>query len=77
MSCAIGDACASMPIPAVTFVHSTSQSSQNCGVLHAVSTATCADVTSFRGLAAGTNPAGVQPARGTRTMAAPKFIIAK
>ena len=33
VSCSIGDAAPMMPIPAETFMQSTSQSSQNCGVL--------------------------------------------
>ena len=46
---AIGEAWASTPMPAVTFVQSTIHSSQNCGVFQATSTATFAVVTSFWG----------------------------
>ena len=54
MSWHIGDAWPRMPIPAVTFRQSTAQSSQNCGVFQAASTATWASETSFLGRAGGT-----------------------
>ena len=53
MSWHISDAWPRMPIPAVTFRQSTAQSSQNCGVFQAASTATWACVTSFLGCAGG------------------------
>ncbi len=59
----IGDAWPSTPMPAVTFMHSTTHSSQNCGVRQATSTDTLAEVTSFLGCAGGT-PAGRLPVGG-------------
>ena len=45
------------PIPAVTFMQSTIQSSQNCGVRNAVPTSTWEEVTSvFAPAASGTYP---------------------
>jgi hypothetical protein len=67
----IGEACPRTPMPAVTFMHSTPHSSQNCGVRHAVSTSTCADVTSFFGCVGAVQPAGFQSAGGMRTTRAP------
>ncbi len=52
-------------------MHSTPQSSQNCGVLKAVFTSTCALVTSGFGCAAATQPSGLQPSGGTFTVSAP------
>ena len=54
-------------MPAVTFMHSTTHSSQNCGVRQAASTATLAVVTSCFGCAGAVQPAGFQSAAGTRT----------
>ena len=54
------------PMPAVTFMHNTIHSSQNCGVRHATSTATLAVVTNCFGCAGAVQPAGFQSAAGTR-----------
>src|ERR1700716_2729328 len=43
----MGDAVSRIPMPAVTFMHSTIQSSQNCGVLTALLADTFAVVTNF------------------------------
>ena len=41
----IGDACSSMPMPAVTFMHRMSHNSQNCGVREAALTSTlCVEI---------------------------------
>ena len=74
MSWHISDAWPRMPIPAVTLRQSSIQRSQNCGVLQAISTATSASVTSFRGRAGGVNPSGRQPGPGTRTRNAPNIM---
>ena len=73
----MGDAWPSTPIPAVTFMQSTTHSSQNCGVRHATSTDTLACVTSARGCAEGTQPAGFQSSAGTRTVIAPIIMNMK
>src|SRR5215208_3166480 len=44
MSEHIFEACPRMPMPALTFMHSTTQRHQNCGVFHARSTPTLAVV---------------------------------
>ena len=78
MSWLIGDAWPRTPIPAVTFRQSTTQSSQNCGVLNAVPTATWALVTSFcepAGL--GHEARGRHPAAGTRTVSTPNIMKTK
>ena len=67
-SCSSGEAMPMMPIPADTFRHSTAQTSQNCGVFHAVFTCTWPLVIiALLALAAGAvQPAGFQPVGGTR-----------
>ena len=61
----IGAAFSRMPMPAVTLKHSTTHSSQNCGVWIALRAETFALVISDPVLAcAGSQPAGRQPARG-------------
>ena len=61
-----------MPIPAVTLKHSTTHSSQNCGVLIALVAETFAVVTSGRFFAvAGSQPAGCQSSAGTRISSQP------
>ena len=61
-------------MPALTFMQSTTQSIQNCGVFHALSTETLAVVTSFAVCSLGTQPSGFQPSGGTRTISAPKSM---
>src|ERR1700693_4359002 len=68
----IGDAFSRMPIPAVTLKHSTTQSSQNWGVLMALAADTLAVVINdpvFCG--SGFQPCGVQPGAGTRISSHP------
>src|ERR1700679_645564 len=62
----IGEAWLSTPMSAVTFMQSTTHNSQNCGVRHAMSTATLAVVTNCLGCAGAVQPAGFQSAAGTR-----------
>jgi hypothetical protein len=73
----IGDACPSTPMPAVTFRHSTTHNSQNCGVLIARAAVTLLFVTKRRGLSGATQRAGRHPRGGTRTMNAPHIMKAK
>ena len=67
ISCSIGVAIAITPMPAETFMHSTTQISQNCGVLCASRRCTWPWVimpaVRLRG---GVQPSGLQPAGGTR-----------
>ena len=60
-----------IPMPALTFMQSTTHSIQNCGVFHATSTATLALVTKGFTCSFGSHPAGCHPSGGTRTMSAP------
>ena len=55
-------------------MHSTTHSSQNCGVFHATSTDTLAVVTNFACVVFGTQPSGFHPSGGTRTTTAPNSI---
>ena len=48
-------------MPALTFMHSTTQRHQNCGVFHARSTPTLALVIIGLGCTSGSQPAGFQP----------------
>ena len=64
-------------MPAVTFMHSTIHSSQNCGVRQATSTATCAWVTNAGGFGGGVHPSGFQPSAGTRTEYTPIIMNMK
>ena len=59
----IGDACPSTPMPAVTLRHSTTHSSQNCGVVIARSAVTLPVVTMRARRLARVHPAGFQPGR--------------
>src|SRR3954471_18609412 len=71
----IGAAFSRMPMPAVTFMHSTTHRHQNCGVRTALFAETFAVVTS--GLAAASSalhPAGRQPGGGTRTSSTPSVM---
>src|SRR5687768_14660239 len=71
----IGAACSRMPMPAVTLQNSTTQSSQNCGVLIALAADTLAVVASdFCSTVAGSKPSGFHPGGGTRTSQAPKSM---
>ena len=55
------------PIPAVTFIHKTTQISQNCGVRWALRRCTWPGATIRRAVATGAvQPTGSQPAGGTR-----------
>ncbi len=67
-SCSSGEAMPSTPIPADTFRHSTAQISQNCGVLMASFTCTwrCVTMVLLALAGDGVQPAGFQPAGGTR-----------
>src|SRR5918994_7952449 len=67
----IFDACPRMPMPALTFMHSTTQRHQNCGVFHARSTPTLALVIIGLRYFSGSQPSGFQPGGGTRTTNAP------
>ncbi len=60
----MGEACSRIPIPAVTFMHNTTHSSQNCGVPKAVFTSTSCVVTRALGLAGATQPSGFHPGCG-------------
>src|ERR1700748_3779034 len=73
----MGDATPSTPMPADTFMQSTTHSSQNCGVRQATSTATLAEVTSALGVAEAIQPAGFQSAAGTRTLNTPIIMNMK
>ena len=67
-SCSMGEAMPITPMPALTFMHSTIHSSQNCGMPQTRLTCTwrwvimplCARATG------GVQPAGCQPVSGTR-----------
>src|SRR5579863_5565748 len=73
-SCSIGLAIAITPMPAVTFVHSTPQISQNCGVFHAWFRCTfCRVIIPFERSLAG----GYQPLGATRKPNAPADIAMK
>ena len=56
------------PMPADTFMHSTIQISQNCGILKAFFTCTwrCVIMVLAALMAGGVQPAGFQPVAGTR-----------
>src|SRR4029079_3844077 len=74
----IGDACSRMAMPAVTLAHSTTQSSQNCGVLIALAAVTFAVVIMRRAVcASGVQPAGFHSGSGTRTVNAPSVMTTK
>src|SRR4051794_41916831 len=74
----IGLACSRMPMPAVTLQNSTTQSSQNCGVLMAFAADTFAVVTSgFCVTVAGSNLSGAQPSAGTRVLKTPNNMMTK
>src|SRR3954467_12255839 len=74
----IGAACSRMPMPAVTLQNRTVHSSQNCGVLIALSADTFALVTSdLAATFAGSKPAGRQPGAGTLTVNTPNIITMK
>jgi hypothetical protein len=63
----IADAWPSTPIPAVTLKHSTTQSSQNCGVRIASPGVTlCRVMRTFAFSGGGPTPAGFHPSGGTR-----------
>ena len=66
-----------MPMPAVTFVHRTIQSSQNCGVFQACATATLCVLIRALCEALGTHPAGFQSGRGTRIVNVPYIMKMK
>ena len=69
ISCSIGEAMPSTPIPADTLRHSTAQIIQNCGVLCASRKCTWfwVIIAAFPGaMDAGFKPSGFQPAGGTR-----------
>ena len=56
-----------IPIPADTFIHNTSHSNQNCGVLWAFFRCTCLDeIIALLCVAGGVQLAGFQPVGGTR-----------
>src|ERR1700754_557922 len=68
----IGAAFSRMPMPAVTFRHSTTHRHQNCGVRSALAAETFAVVISrFSVTAAGFQPAGRQSGAGTRMRRTP------
>src|SRR5919107_3850440 len=67
----IGAACSRIPMPAVTLQNSTTQSSQNCGVLIALAADTLSVVTSdFCLTVEGSKPAGFQSSAGTEVLSA-------
>src|SRR5450432_2641071 len=66
-----------MPIPAVTFVHNTIQSSQNWGVRKALVTSTLCVVTMADPVADGTRPSCFQPSCGTRMVNTPNIMNRK
>src|SRR5215475_6641314 len=65
-SCIIGDACARMPIPAVTLIKRIPQSRKNCGVLTARFRETLRSVIIRCDFAGGVQPEGFQPSGGRR-----------
>ena len=67
-SCSIGLAMPITPMPADTFMHSTSHTSQNCGMNQTLLTCTwrCVIMALFASAGGGVQPAGFQPAGGTR-----------
>src|ERR1700755_1402568 len=68
----IGAAFSRMPIPAVTLKHSTTQSSQNCGVLIALAAETWFWLIMALDLTVdGSQPAGDQSSAGTRMSSQP------
>jgi hypothetical protein len=73
----IGEACSMIAMPAVTFMHNTIQSSQNCGVAKAALTSRCWSVTMAFGLTGATQPSGFHPSCGTRTVKTPNIIPTK
>src|SRR5947209_19260375 len=66
ISCSMGEAIASTPIPAETFRQRINQSSQNCGVLCASSRCTLLVEIIALALVDGVQPSGCQPAGDTR-----------
>src|SRR5262245_36469975 len=73
MSWHISDDWPRMPMPAVTFKHSKTHSSQNCGVFQARSTET-SDGEASRFVVVGTTyPSGRQSPAGTRTAYGPNI----
>ena len=66
MTCSIGEATASTPMPAETFMHSTTQISQNWGVLWASRRWTLPRVIMPPLASGGVQPSGAQPAGGMR-----------
>jgi hypothetical protein len=66
ISCTIGEAMPSTPMPALTFRQSTAQSSQNWRVFHAASTGTKRAPAAGVALAGGVQPAGAHPGGGSR-----------
>ena len=65
-------------MPAVTLQNSTTQSSQNCGVLIALLAETLAVVTSFFSWTwLASQPSGFQSSAGTRTVKAPNIMKQK
>jgi hypothetical protein len=67
-SCSIGLAMPITPMPALTFMHSTSHTSQNCGMPQTFFTCTwrCVIMALLVSAAGGVQPAGFQPVGGTR-----------
>ena len=77
-SWSIGEAMPMMPIPAVTFMQSTDQISQNCGVFSALSTWTCRVLIMLLAAGAGgVQPLGFQPDAGTLMVKAPAVMNTK
>ena len=66
-----------MPIPAVTFMHSTIHSSQNCGLPNAAFTSTSWVVIMAPAWVIEVHPDGFQPSRGTRIVNTPNIIKRK
>ena len=67
-SCNIGEAMPITPMPALTFMHSTIQSSQNCGMRHTLLACTWHWVIMvlLARSEGGVQPSGFQPLVGTR-----------
>ncbi len=64
-------------MPAVTFMHSTVHSSQNCGVRQATRGRHLVRGHQFPGMLGRHPPGGLQPAAGTRTLTTPIIMNMK
>src|SRR5262245_43378493 len=77
MSCIIGDACARMPMPAVTLMKRMPHSRKNCGVRIASFLVTLVDAIIGLILVGGVQPGGVQPGGGNSIRRDPANITTR